>query len=105
MDINDNATLVVYKSDTEQQIAVRNLQTTEEKLYKSPENAKDAQIGSFKFSPDSTKVAFAAGYGPENERGEVYILDLNTGESSLYKTTEAPPHITGWTDNNTPVYK
>lgn len=89
-------------------IVVFDAATKSKKSYPAPLTVAQAQqqsahLGSFKFSPDAMKIAYAVGYGPENERGAVYVLDLTTGVSTKYKDiTGRIPYVDGWIDNTTP---
>lgn len=42
-------------------------------------------VGDFTFNTDGSMLAFAAGNGPDDERGTAYVLDLSTGEFSKVK--------------------
>lgn len=81
-------------------IMVRNLNNAIETPHIFSQISSDAQIGDFKFSPNNEKLAIAVGYGPADERGEVYILNLKSSMFSLYEKTKTPPRIKEWIDND-----
>lgn len=49
-----------------------------------------AFVGDFVFNADNSKLAFAAGDGPDDEHGAAYALDLSTG-----KFSKVAEHATG----------
>lgn len=57
------------------------------------------------FSPDGQKVAFTASRNnPDDEMSAVLVLDLNTGEVTELTRGAGMYVLTGWSDNDTPVY-
>lgn len=66
-------------------------------------------VGDAKFSPNGKKIAFSAAVGnPEMEESALFILDLETGEFSAIGKLGEPTtdiyHVSGWADNDTPLY-
>lgn len=100
IDVSSDLSMIVYSNRSPSKIIIRNLNDDEEKSYTFSEIPDDAQFGDFRFSPNQDKVAIAVGYGPNDERGEIYILDLTSGAFDLYEETNSPPAIKGWIDNN-----
>lgn len=103
IDVSLDTNFLVYSfssSSDSKKIVVRNLSNGIETPYVFSQISRDAQIGSFKFSPNNEKLAIAVGYGPDNERGEIYILTLKNSTFDLYQKTKTPPRIKEWIDNN-----
>lgn len=105
------ATIVQYESRTVTPAIVL-IDTTTSKQQQEPfmVPAPYNEAGSAKFSPDGTKVAYAAVERDENNKvikRAIFIIDLATGEQTLggrYTIPEGQaPYITGWSDNSTPV--
>ena len=56
--------------------------------------------GNYVFNEDKTKVAFAVGNGPEEERGAVYILEFETGEfTKIQERIGGLLTVTGWNED------
>lgn len=112
LDFNKDLTKLVYVTrnaadDIGYFVVVKDLSSGAEIKYNNAPNTGNGesfpQIGGVKFSPDELKIAFAVGYGPENEHGEIYVLNLYTKNYSLYKKrTDGHLDVTGW-KNNTEV--
>ncbi|HLD17560.1 MAG TPA: hypothetical protein VJB99_00610 [Patescibacteria group bacterium] len=72
----------------------------------STSNVSEGLLGDFVFSPDMTKLAFAASDGPatgsETEHGSAYILDLETGAiQKVASHPSTPMHVNGWKNDGT----
>ena len=59
-----------------------------------------AQIGHLVFSPNGNKVAMEVGYGPKNERGEIYIFDIPSQKLTRQVTENKHLKIDGWKNEN-----
>lgn len=85
-------------------VTVRRIATGEE-LYAFQAASEYGAVGDAVFSPDSTKIAFAAAYNDaEAEGGTVYVGSLLTGEFGEYAKAGKPAgegavYIRGWLDN------
>lgn len=68
--------------------------------------AKYGQYGDVRFSPDGTKIAYAAIVGnPDNEESAVYTINLADGKQTLVKEiTGGVLNVYGWSDNDTVNY-
>ncbi len=89
-------------------VIVTSTTTKERTVYKVPSPYNDA--GTAKFSPDGTKIAYAAIERDENGdpvKRAIFIIDLTTGEQTLSGREDlAPgfaPYVTGWANNTTPI--
>lgn len=71
-----------------------------------PVTADNAQVGIPTFSPDGTKVAVAVGYGPDNERGELYVTSA-TVPTSFTKIADTPRAVAElvWTPQGAIVWR
>ncbi|HNV97118.1 MAG TPA: hypothetical protein PKL13_02250 [bacterium] len=104
IDISSDSSLAVYKliSDDSNEFVVKNLETMKDSKFQLPVSGSDMQFGNFKFSPDSSKIAIAIGYGPDKERGSVYTLNLSDKKFSSYQTFDSKiPYIDSWKDAET----
>lgn len=63
-----------------------------------------AQIGHLIFSPDGNKVAIEVGYGPEGERGEIYIFDIPSQKMARQVTENKHLKIDRWKNENEVVW-
>lgn len=65
------------------------------------------QYGDVKFSPDSTKFAYAAAVGdPQNESGKVFKVDIKSKNwEAVARSTKSSMNVLGWKDNDTVDYK
>lgn len=100
IDISPDMKFAVYKLGEENSFIIKNLETGKVSQYELPVSGSDMQFGNFKFSPDSSKVAIAIGYGPEKERGAVYVFEIATKKFSSYQKFDSKiPYIDSWKDN------
>ncbi len=104
IDISSDASLAVYRivSEENNEFIVKNLATMKDSKYQLPVSGSDMQFGDFKFSPDSSKLAIAIGYGSDRERGRgaIYILDLSSKKFSSYQVFDSGvPRIGSWKDD------
>lgn len=97
--IDDKMTMAVFMSDTSDgvKLIVRKLATESETIFNLPVSLDAARLGDFKLAPKLDRIAVAVAYGPEKERGEVYILDIAKDKYTLYKKTKKAAHIESWT--------
>lgn len=112
--LNRDMTKLVYVTESvkfderSKQVVIKNLVTGKETNYgyipySASKNAFRYQVGNVALSPDEAKLAIAVGYGPDEEFGEIYILDLSTKKYTLYKKVDADHvQVNGW-KNNTEV--
>ncbi len=100
IEVSRDLSLIAYSRGNPNSIIVKNLNNSRENTYVFSEISNDAQFGGFKFSPNQDKLAIAVGHGPDRERGEIYILNLQSGLFSLYRQTSLAPIIKGWVSNN-----
>lgn len=87
-------------------IAVRDLVTGETTTIQPPDEVSSLfrTLGSARFSPDGSRVAFAlARRNPDNEQGWVAVSDGLSGESTLILTSQMGSFYTvaGWLDSQT----
>jgi len=100
LDFDANLTKAVIVTTGNAKVLVKDLATNTDETFGTVSIAEQGQIGNVKFSPDLTKVAIALGYGPDNEYGEIYVLDLATKKFSLYKKLSSGHlQVNGWKNN------
>lgn len=104
---SDESQIVFLTGDSSgaKDIMVKELPSGEAKLYGLPTQVDNAQFGDFKFSPNLDKVAIAVGYGPVDEKWEIYILNLVDGSYSLYDESTDQLNIEGWVNNDELIIK
>ncbi|MFA6995001.1 MAG: hypothetical protein WC249_01160 [Patescibacteria group bacterium] len=94
VDFDSKLEFMVYSRD--KFLVIKRLVDTSEQVF-TPTWAQDnSQMGDFKFSPDGKKIAIAVGWGPDNEHGAIYTLDLITNKFQLVKETSGIPQVIGW---------
>ncbi len=105
-------------SADEKTVASLNITTDERKIIVTNLDSKKSttfavdkkyqQFGDPKFSPDGTKIAYAAAVGsPGSESGVVIVIDLSSGKQSIVAKTSGQDHyftVKGWKDNNVVDY-
>ncbi len=95
----------IADSCTQGVITVRDLQNNSSVTIQPPAQVADFRLmGSARFSPDGSRVAFALAKGnPDSEQGWVAVGSSAGGDSSLVLTGEAGSYYTvvGWLDDQT----
>ena len=78
------------------------------KIKKFPVDKKYNQFGSIRISPNEMKLAYAAAIGdPDNERGDIYIIDIASGNQTKVNSDEITGHapiVNYWKDNSTLIW-
>lgn len=94
------------EKDGQYKIIIKNIETGEPTEYKVP--SKYGRCGDLTFSPNETKLAYAAAVGdPNNEKGDVFIIDLKTAAQTQANATEITgraPEVHYWYDNDSLNY-
>lgn len=105
-DISPDETMLAFisgKGDESLQINVLNLSTRQTRSFDVGDEFQ--QAGDAIFSPDNKKLAYQASIGnPENERSEIFIIDLSGGEQEsitegLGRTSDMF-EVQGWKSNS-----
>lgn len=85
---NGNSIIVKDLSDMSKQVFTPN--------WGLDQAGQSSQVGDFKFSPDGKQVAIAVTWGPENEHGAIYTLNIATQEFQLVKEFSGKASISKW---------
>lgn len=94
-----NIAFVKWNDDQTQSLEIINIPSNVSKHARfSLENM--GQVGRLLFSPNGTKIAIEVGYGPEDERGEIYIYDTITEKLTRQVTENRHLKIDGWKNEN-----
>lgn len=71
-----------------------------------PSTGEGAQAGDPAFSQDGGALAVAVGYGPDNERGEIYVMTIGVQpEFKKVADTPRPPQELWWTADGNLVWR
>lgn len=89
-------------------LILKNLLNNTEKKFVLPNGYH--QFGTMYFSPDSTKLAYAAAYGfPGRELGAVFVITMDKDSDIFIDKTGSSGTkylvVTGWKNNDAPEYK
>jgi len=104
MDVSADETMTAWTDSEDHKIYVALIAS--DALATFDVDAKYAQFGDVKFSPDGKKLAYAAIVGdPDNEQSAVYTIDIETGEQTLEKeVTKQILNVNGWNTDGTVMY-
>lgn len=90
-------------------LTVDTIGTTEKKVFSaklpSEINPTNAQVGHLSLSPQATHLAVEVGYGPDKERGEIYLIDIANQAIELAASENYHLKITGWKDETHPTWE
>lgn len=103
-DISSSERYVTYsKGQNPRAIILYDTTTKQEKAF--PVDEKYGQFGDATFSPNEKKIAYAAAMNDlENERGDIFIIDIESGTQTKVNPVEITGHapkINYWNDNST----
>jgi len=104
-DVSSSQKYFVFSDYTKKEIYIANM--SDKKVVNTFKvDPKYGNFGEIVFSPDETKIAYAASLGePDNEQGDVFIINIATGEQTKAKSfPDAAAHFVGWKDNSTLSY-
>lgn len=101
-----NDDMVAFSDLKQKKVVLRRINGNFQQEVKVP--SKYGQFGNVRFSPDGTKVSYAAAVGnPDKEVGAVFMIDVQTGKQTLVSETNEPNkyfEVDGWKDNGTVDY-